>query len=134
MRLRPLNTDEIDPLSADTEAERELGRALTLLQENLTGYVTLAELRERGITAPAQTVYELQLAGYTIERITSTAVGVRMPPGYRMHEPVADETDQPAGYEEFVSSDHDSPATHDPHHRVHQHWPRRRTHPVETRR
>ena len=31
--------------------------------------MTIAALRERGVKAPAQAVYELQLAGYEIDRV-----------------------------------------------------------------
>ena len=44
-------------------------RVLRLLEDDQTGALTIAALRERGVEAPALIVYELQLAGYEIDRV-----------------------------------------------------------------
>jgi hypothetical protein len=44
-------------------------RVLEPLEANRAGGLTIAALRERGIGTPAMSVYELQLAGYEIERV-----------------------------------------------------------------
>ena len=59
--------DPSQPLSA---GDRDLSRVLSLMGGGQNGALTIAALRERGIEAPALTVYELQLAGYEIERST----------------------------------------------------------------
>jgi biotin operon repressor len=45
--------------------------------------VSLAELRERGIANPAAVIYELELAGYEIDRVHrhGRLLGVRLAPG-----------------------------------------------------
>ena len=45
--------------------------------------VSLAELRERGIGNPGAVIYELELAGYEIDRVHrhGRLVGVRLPAG-----------------------------------------------------
>jgi hypothetical protein len=55
MWLTTVKIDEVDRLRAQTEAERELGRALALLENDQTGSVTIDALREHGVTAPATT-------------------------------------------------------------------------------
>ncbi len=96
MRLTTVKIDELDRLRVQTEGERELGRALTLLENDRTGSVTVAALRERGVRAPAQAVYDLQLAGFAIDRITSTGPGGRTTSGYRLGNPEHGELDQNA--------------------------------------
>lgn len=96
MWLTTVKIDELDRLRVPTEGERELGRALTLLENDRTGSVTVAALRERGVRAPAQAVYDLQLAGFAIDRITSTGPGGRTTPGYRLRNPEHGELDQNA--------------------------------------
>ena len=105
MRLTRGKIDEPDRLSAQTGGARELGRALALLENHHAGSVTLAALRERGVRAPAQAVYDLQLAGYAIDRTTSTASGGRTTSGYRLRNLVHDEVDQNADCAELVADD-----------------------------
>ena len=49
--------------------DRDLTRVLELLEANRAGGRTILALRERRIETPAMSVYELQLAGYEIERV-----------------------------------------------------------------
>ncbi len=42
---------------------------LTLLRADRRDALTIADLRERGFDAPAQLLYELQLAGYEVDRV-----------------------------------------------------------------
>jgi len=105
MRLSMVKIGDGDRLCVQTEAERELGRALALLEHDQTGSVTLAALRERGVTAPAQAVYDLQLAGYAIDRITSTGPGGRTTSGYRLRGPLPGELDHDADCRQLVHDD-----------------------------
>ncbi len=52
--------------------------------------LTVGELREHGISAPAQTIYELQLAGYEIDRVPVRHDG-HCDSGYRLHPPPLDD-------------------------------------------
>ena len=54
-----------DRSGATSAADRNVERLLMLLGDS---DMTIA-LRERGIRAPAQCLYDLQLAGYPIERV-----------------------------------------------------------------
>ena len=63
---------------------RDSARVLTLLEANQTGGLTIAALRERGVKAPAQAVYELQLAGYEIDRVTFENPDGHATLGYRL--------------------------------------------------
>ena len=47
----------------------ELTRVLALLESAEEHALTISELRAHGIGTPGQSVYELQLAGYPIERV-----------------------------------------------------------------
>ena len=47
----------------------ELTRVLALLESAEEQALTISELRAHGIGTPGQSVYELQLAGYPIERV-----------------------------------------------------------------
>jgi hypothetical protein len=67
-----------------TEGGRALARALALLEGNHSGPVTLAALRERGVNAPAQAIYDLQLAGHVIDRVTGTDSAGHASPGYHL--------------------------------------------------
>jgi hypothetical protein len=89
-----------------THAERELARALALLESDPAGSVTLAALREQGVKAPAQAVYDLQIAGYAIDRVTSRHAGGQTSPGYRLRGPAPPTPDPPAGSRE-TDHDHD---------------------------
>ena len=77
----PTRTDHVRPHS---EGDRELARALALLQGDRAGPVTIAALRERGVKAPAQAVYELQLAGYEIDRVPCRCSDGHTTQGYRL--------------------------------------------------
>ena len=52
MWLTTVKIDELDRLRVPTEGERELGRALTLLENDRTGSVTVAALRSVGSGHP----------------------------------------------------------------------------------
>ena len=80
---------------------RTLDRATTQLLELLarTGRpATVDELRREGISAPAQGIYELQLAGFEIDRVGVGEAGGRQAIGYRLRTPVPDpcDADEPA--------------------------------------
>ena len=77
----PTSTDHVHPHS---EGDRELARALALLQGDRAGPVTIAALRERGVKAPAQAVYDLQLAGYEIDRVPCPCSDGHTTQGYRL--------------------------------------------------
>lgn len=55
----------------------DAARLLALLEHDRYSGVTVAALRERGIEAPAQVIYALQLAGYAIDRVPSSLNGPR---------------------------------------------------------
>ena len=67
---------------------------LALLEGDHTGAVTIATLRECGVKSPAQAVYELQLAGYPIDRVSCTDTGGRKTLGYRLQRPTTSTSDQ----------------------------------------
>jgi hypothetical protein len=82
--------DSATPTSTDLgrphrEGDRELARALALLQGDRAGSVTIAALRERGVKAPAQAMYDLQLAGHAIDRVSCTDPCGHRTIGYRLH-------------------------------------------------
>lgn len=52
-----------------TVGARDEARLLALLESDETGGLTIAALRDLGVTAPGQAVYALQLAGHQIERV-----------------------------------------------------------------
>ena len=78
----PASIDQVQPHS---EGDRELARALALLQDDQAGPVTIAALRERGVKAPAQAVYDLQLAGHAIDRVSCSDPRGHRTFGYRLH-------------------------------------------------
>jgi hypothetical protein len=55
-----------------------------LLEEDRAGSLTIAALREQGVKAAAQAVYDLQLGGYVIDRVTCTGTGGQASFGYRL--------------------------------------------------
>ena len=75
------STDQTHPHS---EGGRELARVLALLEGDQAGSMTVAALRERGVKAPGQAVYTLQLAGYAIDRVSGTDLGGHRTLGYRL--------------------------------------------------
>jgi hypothetical protein len=78
----PMSASRSQPQSA---GDRELERVLALLDSDQTGSVTVAALRERGVMAPGQAVYTLQLAGYAIDRAASTDPHGNRALGYRKY-------------------------------------------------
>ena len=66
-------------------------RVLRLLEDDQTGALTIAALRERGVEAPALIVYELQLAGYEIERVHVRQPDGHVSLGYRLRAAAAPE-------------------------------------------
>lgn len=87
-----------DPTWARSQGDRDLMRVLALLEGDHTGAITVAALRERGVKAPAQAVYTLQLAGYAIDRVSCTDPGGHKTLGYRLA--TVPEPDRPAGLHE----------------------------------
>jgi hypothetical protein len=67
----------------DSARGRNAGRLLALLREDRDRGVSVAAIRERGIEAPAQAIYTLQLAGYAIDRVPAAA-DRRRAFGYRL--------------------------------------------------
>jgi hypothetical protein len=76
-------------LHPDSAGDRNLTRVLRLLEADQARVLTIAALRERGIEAPALTVYELQLAGYNIERVCLELPEGRTMFGYRLRDELA---------------------------------------------
>ncbi len=74
--------------------DRDLTRLLRLLETDQDGGLTIAALRERGIETPAMSVYELQLAGYEIERVPCEHRNGRTTLAYRLRAAPAQTTDQ----------------------------------------
>ena len=63
---------------------RDLARLLALLEADHAQTVTFAELRERGIEAPGQAIYMLQLDGYQIDRVPVQRSDGHKTIGYRL--------------------------------------------------
>jgi hypothetical protein len=101
-RATTTNTDQRHPQS---EGDRELARVLALLEGDQAGSMTVAALRERGVKAPGQAVYTLQLAGYAIDRVSGTDLGGHRTLGYRLHVSGAPAPDVPAGSREVDGDD-----------------------------
>jgi hypothetical protein len=59
---------DIDPTGTSGPVA-ELTQVLALLESAEGHALTISELRAHGIATPGQSVYELQLAGYPIERV-----------------------------------------------------------------
>ena len=75
--MRLFTREPIDSESESPDAQRLLA-LLTAATENT---LMLDEVRDRAVSAPAQAVYELQLDGYVVDRITlkgEHAVGYRL--------------------------------------------------------
>jgi hypothetical protein len=87
-------TDHTQPR---TVGDRDVARALALLEGDQAGPITIAALRERGVKAPAQAVYTLQLAGYGIDRVSCEDPDGRRTLGYRLHRPSGPVSDRLAG-------------------------------------
>jgi hypothetical protein len=78
MNARPDRSDA-DQTALERAWGREAARLLALLREKRHSGVTVETMRQRGIDAPAQAIYTLQLAGYTIDRVSGSASGHRTP-------------------------------------------------------
>ena len=62
----------------------DAARVLTLLGADDCGALTMAALREHGVRAPAQAIYELQLDGYEIDRVPCQSSDRHTTIGYRL--------------------------------------------------
>lgn len=76
--------------------ERNLALALELLGADRSNVVTLGALRDRGVRAPADAMYTLQLAGYEIDRVFCEDADGRRRLGYRLHGATVGGGSQPA--------------------------------------
>ncbi len=65
-------------------AGRDVARLLELLENDRNEPLTIAAMRERGIEAPAQAIYTLQLAGYQIDRMSVQPTNDHHVSGYRL--------------------------------------------------
>ena len=68
-----------------SQGDRDLARVLGLLREDRAGTLTVATLRGHGIRAPGQAVYDLQVAGYVIDRVSCVGADGHSALGYRLH-------------------------------------------------
>lgn len=64
--------------------DRDVARLVALLGSDPSRAMTIAELREHGIGAPAQAIYELQLAGWQVDRVPVTQGDGAGASGYRL--------------------------------------------------
>jgi hypothetical protein len=62
----------------------DAARVLTLLSADDSAVVTMAALREDGVRAPAQAIYELELDGYEIDRVPCASSDRNATIGYRL--------------------------------------------------
>jgi hypothetical protein len=90
---------------AETRSSGALNEArlLAVLEAGAEG-MTIAALRERGIHAPGQAVYALQLAGYQIERVYCRDSDGHSRLGYRLCASTAPAPDPPNGQPQTASS------------------------------
>lgn len=95
-------TDQTEPQSIE---DRDLARLLALLEADQAGALTIADLRERGLKAPAQAVYELQLAGHEIDRVYFQDEDGRRSLGYRLRAFSASRPDRSTGSREEGGDD-----------------------------
>ena len=96
------STDQTEPQSIE---DRDLARLLALLEADQAGALTIADLRERGLKAPAQAVYELQLAGYVIDRVYFQDQDGRRSLGYCLRASSASRPDRSTGSREEGGDD-----------------------------
>ena len=96
-RAAAAGTDQTEPRGV---GDADVARALTLLEGDRAGAITIAALQERGVKAPAQAVYTLQLAGYGIDRVSCEGPDGRRTLGYRLHRPSGPVSDRLAGSRE----------------------------------
>jgi hypothetical protein len=64
-----------DRVALESAWGRDAARLLAALKRGGASGVSVAEMRERGIEAPAQAIYTLQLAGYGIDRTPTPTDG-----------------------------------------------------------
>lgn len=62
-------------------------RLLELLGGEGSDALTIAELRDRGVQMPGQAIYELELAGYPVERVRLRLTESHRTIGYRLGGP-----------------------------------------------
>lgn len=72
------------PAPVGTTVSPEGERLLALLHAAAGEAVSLAELRDHSVHAPAQAAYELQLDGYDVARVEHAGGSGRSEPGYRL--------------------------------------------------
>jgi hypothetical protein len=80
-RTTPTTNELTGPRSVEGH---DAARVLTLLGADDSGAVTMAALREHGVHAPAQAIYELQLDGYEIDRVPCEGSDRHTTIGYRL--------------------------------------------------
>ena len=97
--------DEHRPNPAAKHGDLELERILRLLEGDQARSMSVAALREHGVKAPAQAVYALQLAGYAIDRVSSTDPSGRQTLGYRLRGSPAAPPDSSVGSREVGCDD-----------------------------
>ncbi|MBV9311340.1 MAG: hypothetical protein JOZ73_10935 [Solirubrobacterales bacterium] len=64
--------------------DREAARLLALLEDESTEVLTIEDMRARGIQAPAQAIYTLQLRGYQVDRVAVQHASGHQLIGYRL--------------------------------------------------
>ena len=74
----------VENTQAQSDGSRDLIRVLELLDGDQTGAISVSALRDLGVKAPAQAVYNLQLAGYAIDRVSFTDQSGHRTLGYRL--------------------------------------------------
>jgi hypothetical protein len=102
--------DQATPASTDqtrshSVVDRDLARVLALLENDQAGGLTIADLGERGVPAPAQAVYMLQLAGYDIDRVHREHPDGHRTLAYRLRAPTVPATGPPARLKEVRRHD-----------------------------
>jgi hypothetical protein len=82
LRSRLLFSGTTDCPDRAAEADLNAERLWRLL---MRGTMTIRELREHGVKAPAQGMYDLQLAGYVIDRLRARDEAGHQTVGYRLN-------------------------------------------------
>jgi hypothetical protein len=67
-----------------TPRGQRVERLVALLEDREGEAVSVCALREQGIDAPAQAIYELQLTGYIVDRVAVRYADGRASFGYRL--------------------------------------------------
>ena len=102
--------DQATPASTDqarsqSVVDRDLARVLALLENDQACGLTIADFGERGVPAPAQAVYMLQLAGYDIDRVHREHPDGHRTLAYRLRAPMAPATGPSARLKEVGRHD-----------------------------